>query len=81
MSEVSIIFKVYPKEGGIEKMVAEIKKLEPKDIKIEEIGFGIKIARVMFVFDDAKVSSSVIEEMLRNSKEVGEVEVEEESLL
>ncbi|MCL4381780.1 hypothetical protein M1614_02270 [Candidatus Marsarchaeota archaeon] len=81
MSEVSIIFKVYPAEGNIEELIQEINKLKPKDIKTEEIGFGIKIAKVMFVFDDTKTSSSKIEEMLKNSKGVGEVEVEEESLL
>lgn len=82
MSSVAVLFKVYPKEGMLDQAVANIKeKMKPAGMQVEEIGFGIKVIKVIFKFDDAQTSSSKIEECLRNTEGVGELEVEEEGLL
>jgi translation elongation factor EF-1beta len=82
MSSVAVLFKVYPKEGMLDQAVANIKeKMKPAGMQVEEIGFGIKVIKVIFKFDDAQTSSSKIEEGLRNTEGVGELEVEEEGLL
>ncbi|MDE1810872.1 MAG: hypothetical protein KGH66_02425 [Candidatus Micrarchaeota archaeon] len=83
MAMVAVVFKVYPKEGTqIEATVDNIKaKVNPANVQVEELAFGIKMAKVLFKFDDATNSSSKLEEGLRAVEGVGEVEVEEESLV
>jgi translation elongation factor EF-1beta len=81
MASVSVIFKVYPKDGQLEQAVADIKTLSPKGYQTEEIGFGIKFIKVLFTFDDKQSSSAVFEEKMKAFKSVSEVEVEEESLI
>ena len=81
MSGVMVIFKVYPKEGLLEKALDEIRALSPKDVKEEEIGFGLKAIKVLFTYDNSEGNSSEIEESLKKLDSVGEVEVEQESLL
>jgi len=81
MSMVNIIFKVYPKEDSFDSVSEALKGMDAKDIKAEDIGFGIKVIKAMFVFDDTKTNSSTIEEAVKKIGGVSEVEVEEESLL
>jgi translation elongation factor EF-1beta len=82
MASVATLFKVYPKDDKTESVAAEIRsKLNPKGMQTEDIGFGIKVIKVLFTFDDSKTSSSKIEESIRALSGVGEVEVEEESLV
>ena len=83
MSTIAVVFKVYPKEGTeIETTVDNIKaKVNPTNVQVEDLAFGIKMAKVLFKFDDATNSSSKLEDALRAVDGVGEVEVEEESLV
>jgi translation elongation factor EF-1beta len=82
MSSVVVIFRIYPKEGRLDEAMSEIRtKLKPADMRSEEVAFGIKLIRAMFKFDDAEKGSSKIEEQIKALENVGEVEVEEETLL
>ncbi len=82
MSKVSVIFKVYPKENALESALKNIKEnLKPVAIQAEEVAFGIKVIKVRFVFNNEQTTSSAIEEQLRKTDGVGEIEVEEESLI
>ena len=81
MSKVSVIFKVYPNEDSLEKISASIKAMNPKDLKTEELAFGIKVLRAMFIFDDTQTRSSNIEDSLKKINGVSEVEVEQETLI
>lgn len=83
MSSVVVIFRIYPKDGfKIEDTVSEIKsKLKPADLKTEEVAFGIKLIRVAFKYDDSTMGSSKIESELNALESVGEVEVEDETLI
>ncbi|MGC8478378.1 MAG: hypothetical protein ACP5NE_00395 [Candidatus Micrarchaeia archaeon] len=81
MSKVGVVFKVYAEEGKLESVAAEVKKLEPQDMRQEELAFGIKVLKVLFVFDDSKAGSSNIEEKLKGIEGVSEVDVEEETLV
>jgi translation elongation factor EF-1beta len=82
MANVATLFKVYPKDDKADSVASEIKsKLNPKGMQTEDIGFGIKVIKVLFTFDDSQTSSSKIEESLKALAGVGEVEVEEESLV
>ena len=82
MSKVAVVFKIYSKDGEFDKCVSELKeKMKPVGMQTEEIGFGIKIIKVLFKFDDTETSSSKIEEQLKQLQSISEVEVYEESLL
>jgi translation elongation factor EF-1beta len=82
MSMVAVVFKIYPKDGEFDKTVAELKaKFSPAGMQTEEIGFGIKMIKALFKFNDAENSSSQIEDKIRKLECVSEVEVYEESLL
>ncbi|MCL4379555.1 MAG: elongation factor 1-beta family protein [Candidatus Marsarchaeota archaeon] len=82
MSRVSVIFKVYPKEGAIDETANRIKEqLKPVAIQSEEVAFGIKVIKARFVFDNEKTNSSSIENQIRKIDGVSEIEVEEESLI
>jgi translation elongation factor EF-1beta len=82
MSKVAILFKVYPKEGMLDKAVANIKeKMNPTGMQTEDIAFGIIVIKVLFKFEDTETSSSKIEDALRAVEGVGEIEVVEEGLL
>lgn len=81
MGKVATVFKVYT-EGGKEAEVSkEIKdKLKPNGMQMEEVAFGIKVLKVMFVHEDEE-GSTAFEENIRKIKNVTEVEIEGESLL
>lgn len=82
MSDVAVLFKVYPKDDMLDKAVKNIKeRMKPAGMQIEDLAFGIKVIKVIFRFDDSKESSSRIEEELRKIDGVGELEVEEEGLI
>jgi len=81
MGKVGVIFKVYPENGEEEKVSKRIvEALKPNGIQLEDIAFGIKVIKVLFIHEDTE-GSSVFEEKLKNIEGVKEVEVEEESLL
>ena len=81
MAKVAVIFKVYPKEGEIDKVASALKGLGSQGTQTEDIGFGIKVIKVLFTFDDKEGSSSSIEDKIRKIEGVSEVEVAEESLV
>jgi len=81
MGKVGVVFKVYPENGEEEKVSKRIAEaLKPNGIQLEDVAFGIKVIKVLFIHEDTE-GSSVFEEKLKNIEGVKEVEVEEESLL
>ncbi len=81
MGDVATIFKIYT-ETGKETEVRDsiIKTLKPKSIQLEDVAFGIKVIKVMFVHTDEE-GSTAIEEKLKAVKDVTEVEVADQTLL
>lgn len=82
MGKVATLFKVYPAEDAdANAVLASIKKdTAPTSMQMEEIGFGIKVIKVMYVHEDSE-GSTHLEEKLRKVGGVKDCEVEEESLL
>ncbi|MGC8587299.1 MAG: hypothetical protein ACP5K9_03385 [Candidatus Micrarchaeia archaeon] len=80
MSDVGVLFKVYPENGKEEEISKRIAELKPSGIQLEDVAFGIKVIKVLFIHDD-KEGSSIFEEKLKQIPGVREVEVEEESLI
>ncbi len=81
MGKARVIFRIYPKEGMLDKALEEIKGLNPMDIQEDEVAFGIKLINALFVYDAEKGGSSEIEEKLKKLDSVSEVEVQDESLM
>ncbi len=80
MGNVATLFKVYAESGTEDEVSNSIKKLNPKNVKLEEIAFGIKTILVLFVHTDEE-GSTTYEEKLKAIKGVNEVEVVEQTLL
>ena len=80
MGDVAVIFRVYVEEGKLDSVKKEVVGLKPKGMQTEDVAFGIKTLKVMFVHSDA-TGSSEQEEVLRKIPGVNEVEVVEETLL
>jgi translation elongation factor aEF-1 beta len=82
MGKIAIIFKVYPEDNALDKALKNIKeKMAPKSMQEQEVAFGIKLIRVLFVLEDEDKAASKLEDALKQIDGVREVEVEEESLL
>ncbi len=81
MSDVGVVFKVYPKDGELEHLMADLKKMNPKGMNTEDVGFGIKLVKVLFVFNNESANSSQLEDKIKALQSVSEVEVQEESLM
>ncbi|VVB77363.1 Elongation factor 1-beta [uncultured archaeon] len=80
--KVAVIFQVYADAGKEEAVKKEIvEKLNPKGVQLEEVAFGIKIIKVMFINDDQAGTTDKEEAELRKISGVNEVEVIDESLL
>lgn len=79
MGKVATLFKVYSDDADAVRPLI-VSSLKPTSIQIEEIGFGIKVIKVMFVHEDSE-GSTKYEEGLRAVTGVRDVEVAEESLL
>jgi translation elongation factor EF-1beta len=80
MGNVATLFKVYVDSGAEESVSSGIKKMKPKSLQLEEVAFGIKVIKVLFVHTDEE-GSTPYEEKLKGIKGVNEVEVEEQTLL
>jgi elongation factor 1-beta len=83
MGKVAIIFKVMPSDVNcdINEIEQEIKSIKNvNDVKIEEIGFGLKSIKVLVVVDNPEEANQ-IEEQIRKIKNVGEVQVEGTTLV
>lgn len=83
MGKVAVSMKVTVKEGSdLRKITGEIRKIAGiKEAKEEDIGFGIKVLRVLALIDDSRGGSQHIEEMITGIKGVDTVDVEETTLI
>lgn len=85
MGNVAATIKVMPEgpEVDTEKMREEIMKIEPKphDVQIEELAFGLKAVKVLFVIPDAQGGTDELEEKLSKISGVRDVNTEEVSLI
>lgn len=81
-STVGVLFKIYPKEDSADAVLKGVKTIPGfAGASFDEIGFGIKVVKAFYKFEDSKTTSTVIEEALKKLDGVSEVEVMEESLL
>jgi len=83
MGKVALIFNVTPSSAScdIEKMEHKIKEIKGvTDVKTEEIGFGVKILKVLAVVENPEEATR-IEEEIRKMDEVSEIQTESTTLV
>lgn len=88
MGKVAVSYKVMPSEEG--KDLAAIERGLRDDLsknfalgnsKIEELAFGIKVLNLIVIMGDEGGLVDSVEQRIRSFPDVGEVEVEEVSLI
>ena len=81
MGKVATVFKIYPDAGKENEVVEGLRKsLKPESIQLEDVAFGIKVVKALFIHEDQE-GSTEFEERIRKIHGVNEVEVAEETLI
>lgn len=83
MGNVAVAFKIMITSQNIDinKIKDEIaRSLKPNDIKIQDLAFGIKVIRALFIIPDSS-GVSELEDSIRKIEGVGEVETESLTLI
>lgn len=83
MGNVAIVFKIMVESQNVDiNMVKnEIeRKLYPKEISVQDLAFGIKIIKALFVIPDSS-GINELEEKIKEIEGVGEVETESLTLI
>ena len=74
MAEVAILVRIYPEDPEkVNDLLERIKALNPKDVGLEEIGFGVKAVRAVFIQSDE--AGSNLEDDIQKVEGVSNVEV------
>ncbi len=88
MGEVGIIYKILPEDIDIDvndlskKVEEEIKGIcKVKGVQIKPIAFGLNAILIFVSVNDESGASERVEQKIKSVKGVGEIEVEEMSLL
>ena len=83
MAKATILFKVYPTDPEkVQQTMDSIKAaMNPAAMQAQEVAFGIKLVKVLFIYESDKAGSSQLEDRLKKVQGVSEVEVEEETLM
>ncbi len=75
------MLKIYPEDGADVEAVKEKIAEKAKEVKVEDIGFGIKVIKALFVIPDAEGGTDKLEEEVKAIEGVSNVEVESASRL
>ncbi|MEM0141320.1 MAG: elongation factor 1-beta [Thermoplasmatales archaeon] len=88
MGKVAVSFKIMPADEtmNLENIEEKLKKELSRDFSlgkstIEEFAFGIKALRLIVIMNDEGGLIDRVEEKIRKHPEIGEVDVEEVSLI
>ena len=88
MGKVAVSFKIMPADENmsLEDIDKSLRQELSKDFvlgksSIDELAFGIKVLRFIVIMDDQGGLIDSVEERIRKHQEVGEVDVEEVSLI
>lgn len=83
MGMAMIVYKIYPEEGAsIEDIMKELEKNERiKSIRREPVAFGLEVIKIGVVMDDKKDHPEEIEQEIRKTKGIKEMESEGVTLI
>ncbi len=82
MGDVAITYKVFLEDPGkAEDVLSRIKQaVNVKDAKIEDVGFGIKVLKLLVITPD-KGGTEEIDKKIQSIDGISEIEVESVTLL
>ena len=81
MGEVAAIYKITPVPEKRDDVKNKLNELGAKEIKEEEIGFGITALRVVFVISDESGRIEELEKKIEEIEGVNSIEIEGSTLL
>jgi len=83
VGKVMAVYRVYPEEGyDLQKLMDELEKIEKvKSIKREPIAFGLEVLKVGVLLDDKQDNPEEVEQEIRKTSGVKEVENLEVTLI
>ena len=81
MGEVAVVYRVMPEPEKKEEVKNKLDEIGAKDIKEEEIGFGITALRTIFVVEDKPGKIEELEKKISEIEGVNSIQVEGTSLL
>ncbi len=81
MGEVAVVYKINPDLEKKEKIKEELSELGAKEIKEEEVGFGIVSLKVVFVLEDKPNSIEELEKKIEKIEGINSLQVEGTSLV
>ncbi len=81
MGEVAVVYKINPNLEKKEKIKEELSELGAKEIKEEEVGFGIVSLKVVFVLEDKPNSIEELEKKIEKIEGINSLQVEGTSLV
>lgn len=81
MGEVAVIYKIIPNPGKKEVVRDKLIELGCKDVKEEEIGFGIVALKAMFLVEDKPNEVDILENKIEKIDGINSVQIEGTSLL
>lgn len=82
MGTVAVVIRILPDAPeNYESMKSEIiAKYNPQSIKEEDLAFGLKALRVMFMMDDKQGAGNIEDDLLK-IKGVGQAQIEDMTLV
>ena len=77
---VALQMKIYledpSKLESVKAAINGLQQVKVEKIREEDVGFGIKILKVVFLMNDAEGGADVLEEKVKSIENVSQVEVE-----
>jgi translation elongation factor EF-1beta len=78
MGEVAVTFKVFVEDMSVfDAVKEELKKAGARSMQDEEVGFGIKTIKAMFIIPDGEGEIDKLEAKVSSLKGVSEIRAEE----
>lgn len=66
MGKAMAVYEIYPEEEyDMDKLEADLKAMNPQDMKREPIAFGLELIKIAFIFDDKKDNPQDTEDALK----------------
>ena len=81
MGDVAVIYKINPDIEKKDELKKELLKLGAKEIKEEEVGFGIVSLKVVFVLEDKPKGIEEFEKELEKLEGISSINIEGTSLV
>ena len=81
MGEVAIVYKINPELDKKDEIKTKLTEIGAKEIKEEDVGFGITVLNAVFVMEDKPNCMEDLEKKIEAVKGINSIQVEGTTLL